>query len=125
MVKQRLVGERGQLGALEKAVERVVFSLRDWGVLAPTARRYAYEPRRGALSASSDELETWLLACALHAHPAHELPFADLVRLSELFPFRFTVGVDALRGHPLFVVQRQGVGLDMVSLGSPTAGSPK
>jgi hypothetical protein len=122
MVKKRLVGERGQLGALEKAVERVVFSLRDWGILASTAKRYAYAPRRGALSANSDELEAWLLACALYAHPAHELPFADLVHLPELFPFRFTVGVDVLRGHPLYVVQRQGVGLDMMSLASPRGG---
>jgi hypothetical protein len=59
-------------------------------------------------------LEAWLLACALHAHPAEELPFADLVRLPELFPFRFTVTVDALRQRPRFDVQRQGPGWEMV-----------
>jgi len=38
-----------------------------------------------------------MLACALHAHRAQELPFADLLRLPGLSPFRFTLGVDQLR----------------------------
>jgi hypothetical protein len=61
-------------------------------------------------------LETWLLACALHAHPAEELPFADLVRLPELSPFHFAVTVEELRSHARFVVQRQGSGWDMVGV---------
>ena len=113
-VKQRLALERGHLGSLDRAAERVVASLRNWGILATSDRRYAYVPMRQALSASSAGLEAWLLACALYAHPAEELPFADLVRLPELFPFRFTLGLDHLRQHPWFAVQRQGAGWDMV-----------
>ncbi len=59
-------------------------------------------------------LEVWLLACALRAHPAEELPFADLVRLPELFPFRLTARVEDLRQRPGLAVQRQGSGWDMV-----------
>ena len=114
MVKQRLVAERGHLGSLDRAVERVVASLRNWGILTESDQRYAYIPKRQAFSASSADLEAWLLACALHAHPAEELPFADLLHLPELFPFRFTLAVDHLRAHPWFVVQRQGAGWDMV-----------
>jgi len=114
MVKARLVAERGHLGSLNRAVERVVASLRNWGVLAETERRGAYAPQRGAFPASSADLETWLLACALYAHPADELPFADLLHLPELFPFRFTLAVDHLRAHPWFRMQRQGAGWDMV-----------
>ena len=33
-VKRKLVAEMGQLGALEKATERIVFSLRNWGILS-------------------------------------------------------------------------------------------
>jgi hypothetical protein len=116
MVKQRLVAERGHLGSLDRAVERVVASLRNWGILTESDQRYAYIPKRQAFSASSADLEAWLLACALHAHPAEELPFADLLHLPELFPFRFTLAVDHLRTHPWFVVQRQGAGWDMVRL---------
>ncbi len=48
--------------------------------------------------------------------PDASVAFADLRRLPELFPFRFTVSVDRLRGHPWFAVQRQGSGWDMVRL---------
>jgi hypothetical protein len=113
-VKRRLYAERGQLGSLEKAVERILYSLRDWGILRETGRRYTYAPQRQVLSASSVETEAWLLACALQAHPADELPYPDLLRLPELFPFRFTVTVDRLRAHPWFAVQRQGAGWDMI-----------
>lgn len=114
MLKQRLISERGHLGALDRSAERIVASLRDWGVLHDSAQRYAYAPARQAFVASSIDLEAWLLACALLAHPAEELPFADLLRLPELFPFRFTLGVDDLRRHPWFGVQRQGIGWEMV-----------
>ena len=114
MVKQRLVAERGHLGSLDRSVERAVASLRNWGILTESEQRHAYVPKRQGFSASSADLEAWLLACALRAHPAEELPFADLLHLPELFPFRFTLAVDHLRGHPWFAVQRQGAGWDMV-----------
>ena len=116
MVKQRLASERGHLGSLNRAVERVVASLRNWSILTASDQRYAYVPQRQSLSASSTDLETWLLACALRAHPAEELPFMDLLRLPELFPFRFTLTVDHLRAHPRFAVQRQGAGWDAVRI---------
>jgi hypothetical protein len=120
LVKRRLVAERGQLGSLEKAVERIMYSLRDWGILSETGRRYTYAPQRQALSASSFDLEAWLPTCALRAHPADELAYPDLLRLPELFPFRFTVTVDHLRAHPWFAVQRQGAGWDAVRIAGKT-----
>ncbi len=114
MVKGRLIAGRGQLGSLAKAVERILFSLRDWGLLIPSGQRYTYALQRQAFSASETDVEAWLLACALRAHPAEELPFADLLHLPELFPFRFTLAVDHLRAHPWFAVQRQGAGWDTV-----------
>ena len=120
MVKRRLVAERGHLGSLDRSAERVVASLRNWGILTASDQRHAYAPQRQSLSASSTDLEAWLLACALRAHPAEELPFADLLHLPELFPFRFTLTVDHLRAHPWFVVQRQGAGWDMVRRSTPS-----
>ena len=114
MVKQRLVAERGHLGSLDRSAQCVVASLRNWGILTESEKLHAYVPKRQGFSASSADLEAWLLACALRAHPAEELPFADLLHLPELFPFRFTLTVDHLRAHPWFAVQRQGAGWDMV-----------
>lgn len=115
-VKQKVVAEMGELGAIEKATERILFSLRNWGVLAESERRNTYRPLRRQLTASNFPLEEWMLAVTLTAHPAQEIAFADLVRLPELFPFQFTIDVDHLRQSKLLAVHRQGISWDMVRL---------
>lgn len=114
-LKKKLFAELGQLGSVDNAAERIIYSLRDWGILLDSGRHLNYKPLLLALT-TSPEGQQWLLAVALAAHPALEMPFSDLVRLPELFPFRFTVSVDDLRQSPRFEVQRQGLGWDMVRL---------
>lgn len=116
MVEQRLSDEIGAMGALHNATTRIVFSLRDWGILMETEKRNVYAPRRRAIAATSSQLEAWLLAVALAAQPGEELTFPDLMRLPELFPFSFRITVDEVRLSPWFAVQRQGAGWDMVRL---------
>lgn len=119
MVRERLMAEIGELGALPRAVSRLIASLRDWGMLiASKEERHAYLLRSQAFAASDPALELWLLAAALRAHPAQELPYADLLRLPELFPFEITVHLRQLEDHPWFSVQRQGAGWTMVRLSS-------
>jgi hypothetical protein len=115
-IKKRVFAELGQLGALEKATERVLFSLRNWGLLDDTEERYAYRAKRNLLTTRDTQLQEWLLSVALTAHPAEEISFDDLLRLPELFPFELTVTVDALRLSPRFNVHRQGLGWDMVRI---------
>ncbi|MFL5802088.1 MAG: hypothetical protein ACJ8CR_10155 [Roseiflexaceae bacterium] len=115
-IKKRMIAEVGQLGGLDKAVDRIVSSLRDWGVLTDTTQRYTYTPPSRRLTTTNQAIERWLLQVALAAHPAQDLPFADLVRLPELFPFRFTLSVDDLRQAARFEVHRQGMAWDMVRL---------
>lgn len=114
MVIDKMIGEMGQLGSLERSAQRVVASLRDWGVLTDADEPNAYIPQYRAFATSRPELEQWLLACALRAHPVEQLSFADLLYLPALFPFKFTVTVYDLRQSDGFEVQRQGLGLDMV-----------
>lgn len=114
MVINRMIAEFGQLGTLERAVQRVVASLRDWDILADSDKRYHYRPCVNAFTASSDELESWLLRCALTAQPVEEMPLPDLLNLPALFPFRFTLTANELRRMDEFDVQRQGLGMDMV-----------
>lgn len=117
---RHLAADVGQLGSLERSVQRVVASLRDWGALVDAERRYTYIPQGQCFVSEHIDVQTWLLACALYAHPAEELPFADLLRLPELFPFRFTVGLEQVRAAQWFIVQRQGAGWDMVRLQADT-----
>lgn len=120
-IKKRVFAEFGQYGALDKGTERIVFSLRNWGLLRETATRSVYEPVRHGLTTFSPKLEYWLLAGALTAHPAHSLTFADLTYLPELFPFQLTINVDDMRRNDHFEIQRQGMGWDMVFLRTPYA----
>ena len=115
-VKRRLTATRGQLGSLNKAVERVVFSLREWDMLEEANRRHHYTLRERCLETDDASLQAWLVACALTAHPAEELPYLDLVRLPELFAFRISLGLDALRTSGHFAVSRQGGGWEAVRL---------
>ena len=62
------------------------------------------------------ELEAWMLAAALTAHLADELPSADLARLPELFPFRTAINLNDLRRSNRLLIHRQGMGWDMVRL---------
>ncbi len=115
-INQRMIAQHGQLGALEKATERVVSSLRDWGLLVPTERRYVYHPLQHELTTPNIALQQWLLAAAIAANPAEELLFFDLMHLPELFPFHMTLSIDVLRHSPFFEVHRQGISFDMVRL---------
>ena len=118
MVVKRMTAELGELGSLERSVRRVIASLRDWNILTDSGKQHAYLPRYHALSASTLELEAWLLACVLKAHPGEELPFPDLVNHPALFPFHFTTTAGQLRDHAAFAIHRQGLGLDMVRAAS-------
>ena len=55
-------------------------------------------------------------ALVLAAQAGETQAFAGLVRLPELFPFRFALSVEDLRRSPRFEVHRQGLGWDMVRL---------
>lgn len=115
-VVERVMARRGNLGSVPRSVERVVTTLKRWGLLGPSEERNVYVPCRHVLTASAKDLEAWLLACALRAHPAEELPFVDLLNLPELFPFQFTVGVEDLQACRWFAVRREASGWEMVRL---------
>jgi len=115
MIKDRIAGDYGHLGGLDRSVERVIASLTNWGALANTEQKQNYKIQLRHFS-SSEELQSWLLTCALHAHPSEGIAFDDLVHLPELYPFNLSIGVDSLRRDRRFEVQRQGGGLEMVRI---------
>jgi len=115
LAKEKMIAVYGDLGGLNRSVERMMASLTDWGTLVKTKELSVYKIVYKQFSAAKP-IQSWLLACALFAHPAEALAFNDLVWLPELYPFIFTVGIDDLLSDPHFEVQRQGGGLYMVRL---------
>jgi len=115
LIKDRIAGDYGHLGGLDRSVERVVASLSLWGALGNTGQKKTYKIKLHGFSCS-EELQRWLLTCALFAHPSEWIPFDDLIHLPELYPFNLSIGVDKLRRDGRFEVQRQGGGLEMVRI---------
>ncbi|MHB8806011.1 MAG: hypothetical protein ACYC59_00350 [Anaerolineaceae bacterium] len=115
MIKDRISADYGHLGALDRSVERIVASLTDWRALAKTDQQQNYKILLRRFT-SSENLQSWLLTCALYAHPSEGIPFDDLVHLPELYPFKFTIGVDLLRRDSRFEVQRQGGNLEIIKI---------
>lgn len=113
LIKDRIAGEYGHLGALDRSVERIIASLTNWGALATTEQKQNYRIVLHRFCAS-EGLQSWLLTCALYAHPSEAIPFDDLVHLPELYPFKIALRVDNLRKDSRFDIQRQGGGLEMV-----------
>ena len=115
-VIRQLISKRGHLGDLERSARRVVSSLRDWDVLTDSDQSFEYQARYRELETESLELEKWLLQCAFIGKNVEQIPFEDLVRLPELFPFKLKVGLDYLRKNTPFSVYRAGGGINMVEL---------
>jgi hypothetical protein len=113
MIKDRLAGEYGHLGGLDRSVERINASLLDWGILTSTDQKKYYKIIKRNFTADKD-LQKWFLLCVLNAHPSDGLPFNDLINLPETFPFNITLGLDSILQDKRFEVNRQGGGLNIV-----------
>ena len=113
-IKNKVAAEMGNLGSIDRAIERLFKTLMDWEVLIPTADKKQFKTQLRMISTTNKDLEIWLLYCALRSHPSDMIPFEDLKYLPELFPFRFSITIDDMRKNPLFEIHRQGGGLDMV-----------
>ena len=67
------------------------------------------------MTTPATDLQLWLLEAMLAASASDEIEAHQLLRLPELFPFTFTVGVGDLRKHEGFNIHRQGLDMDMVA----------
>lgn len=114
IIKEKVAAELGNLGSIERAIERLFKTWIDWGVLSPDEKNQTFRIHARTVHPSSTEVEKWLLACALRAHPSDLLPYPDLLNLPELFPFCLNVSVADLQKDTQFEVLRQGGGLDMI-----------
>ena len=117
-VIKQLISERGHLGSLERSAQRIVSSLREWDILTDSDQSFAYQARFRELETDNQELEAWLLKCAFISKNVEQIPYEDLIRLPELFPFHIKIGSDYLRKNTPFSVYRAGGGINMIELSS-------
>ena len=68
------------------------------------------------MTASTPELQLWLLEALLRASAADEIEAHQFLRLPESFPFTSERRIADLRRHESFNIHRQGLDMDMVAL---------
>ena len=115
-VQRRMIENWGQRTTLQRAVQRLLRTFIGWNVLQETDVRGSYDvapPRR----TENQVLALWLLECTLRANGA-ETPLMTLVQSPQLFPFDLTPYAGNLRRSKRFVVNREGLDLEMVALSS-------
>ncbi len=116
IIREKVIAELGNLGSIERAIERLFKTWIDWGILSTDKKNQLFQVQTRSISPSTIELEKWLISCALIAHPSDSLPFADIMGLPELFPFCFKISISDLQKDEHFSVLRQGGGLEMIGI---------
>jgi hypothetical protein len=113
-VRRRMVENWGQRTTLQRAIQRLVRTFVDWGVLKDADARgtYVIAP---SVRTENQALALWFLDCALHANGTDQVPLRDLAQLSYTFPFDLTPFVPDVRRSDRFEVTRQGLDLEMVA----------
>tara|TARA_R110002072_G_scaffold240450_4_gene399032 strand:+ start:2579 stop:3322 length:744 start_codon:yes stop_codon:yes gene_type:complete len=112
---RRLVGAWGERSTLERAGQRIVRSMVQWGVLRDTATRGLYEavPQRRKLGSA---VGTVLIEALLVDAEEASVSFDQLVDHPAIFPFDLDLNASHVRGAPQFRVHRQGLDSDFVEL---------
>ena len=114
-VRNRIITSWGDRATSRDAAQYLLNTLVDWEVLRATKQKGQFLLAR-KLTASTPELQLWLLEALLAASAADEIEAQQLLRLPESFPFTIGVGVADLRRHEGFNIHRQGLDMDMVAL---------
>jgi hypothetical protein len=114
-VQARLLATWGDRATSKEAAQKLITTLVDWEVLRTTKTRGHFLLAR-KMTASTPDLQLWLLEALLGASAADEIEAQQLLRLPESFPFTVSVGVADLRRHEGFNIHRQGLDMDMVAL---------
>ena len=113
--RSRMLTNWGDRATSKVAAQKLITSLVDWEVLRSTKTKGHFLLAR-KMTASTPDLQLWLLEALLGASASDEIEAQQLLRLPESFPFTISVGVSDLRRSEAFDIHRQGLDMDMVAL---------
>ena len=118
---RRVREEWGDRSTMTRAVQRVVRSMVQWGVLADSDQRGVYVGAKEPIPIPATVGEL-LLEALLMRHDGESLPVDQALRHPCFFPFRVELRAHQLRRSTRFDVHRQGLDVDVVALVRPDVG---
>lgn len=112
---RRMREEWGDRSTMTRAVQRVIRSIVQWGVLSDGDQRGVYVGGRQPIPVPAPVGEL-LIEAVLMRHDGESLPVEQALRHPSFFPFRVDLRAHQLRRSPHFAVHRQGLDLDILTL---------
>lgn len=114
-LRRRMTDTWGDRSTLPRAVQRVVRSMIEWGVVTDASTRGVYVPVARGIHVSGP-VAALLLEGLLIGLGRPAVAADSLIEHPALFPFQVELSVRALARHPRFRLSRQGVSGDIVEL---------
>ena len=114
-VQARMKPIWGDRATSKDAAQKLITGMVDWEVIRATKTKGRFLLAQKMTTTATD-LQLWLLEAVIIAGASDEVEAQQLLRLPELFPFTFTVGVGELRKNGIFNIHRQGLDMDMVAI---------
>jgi len=113
-VVRRMTESWGERSTLIRAVQRVVRSFVEWGVLVETDERGIFSPVPKVRV--TEEFGPWLLEAGISNCARQARPFRSLVGAASFFPLKLKLSPRDVGSSPRLEVYRQGLDEDVVML---------
>lgn len=114
-IERRVFAKWGERSTVRRAVQRIMRSMVEWGVIRDSGAKGVYEKCDGLLR-GPEELQLWLLQVCLAAGDGDSMELGQLLNNPILFPFELTVDRSSLRQSSHFDLHRQGLDMDIINL---------
>ena len=115
-VVRRVTESWGERSTLIRAVQRVVRSFVEWGVLIETDERGIFAPAPTITVTNDDGVGPWLLEAGISNCENQARPFRSLMGASSFFPFKVKLSPRDVGSNPRLEVYRQGLDEDVLML---------
>ena len=115
-IVRRMAESWGERSTLTRAVQRVVRSCVEWGVLVETSRRGVFSAAAKVTVADGDRIGPWLLEAGLMSGARREYPLRALVGAASFYPLHLAPSVGAVGDSARLELYRHGLDEDIVVL---------
>ncbi len=115
-IVRRITESWGERSTSIRAVQRIVRSFVEWGVLAETDERGIFSPVPKITVPDSDGVGPWLMEAGISNCDRQARSFRSLVSAASFFPFELRLSPRDVGSSPRLEVYRQGLDEDVVIL---------